>query len=135
MPNTNDGSPDSDISRGRETFEQDQAPRSAKSVKEPKKPKYSRSLRGVQRLETGVSKALHRLARSTEVGLRTWRKSTKKSALKKRDGAVRDALENYAKALGKQIGVASRVPLDIVQSLPKLGKRKALTRTFLGLFR
>jgi hypothetical protein len=135
MINANDDSRNTDALSEREMSDQGDGSRSAKSAGKPKKRKYSRTLRDVQTLETGVSKALHRLVRSTEVGIRTWRKSMKKSALKKRDGAVRDAIENYAKALSRQVGIASRAPLDIVRSLPKLGNRKALTRTFLGFFR
>jgi hypothetical protein len=77
-----------------------------------------------------VSKALHRITRAAEAGLRTWRERGDASAEKKRDGAVVDALENFSKALGKALRVASRAPSDAAEAMPKVKVRRLLRRAF-----
>lgn len=92
--------------------------------------KYSKRNKGLQEFERNASKGLHRLAKSVEAGLREWRKATDRSARKRKDGALRDALENSARAVGKQIRVASRVPDDAVRAIRSLKITKALRRVF-----
>lgn len=91
------------------------------------KRKYSANLRGVQEAQRGVSKALARLTRASASGVKRWRDETEKSSHKKRDGAVRDAMENAGKALGKTLRVASVVPLDVGKVLRRIKLRKLVS--------
>jgi hypothetical protein len=94
------------------------------------KRKYSKNLRPVQELERHASRALHRLVRSADAGVREWRDETDRSARRRRDGAVRDALDNFAKASGKQLRVMSRTPEDVVRAVRSLKLGKAVRRVF-----
>jgi len=107
----------------------------AGAAKKKKKRKYSRAWRSVQELERGVSKGVQRLAFSVVAGIRVWRKSTDKSARKRKDGAIRDALKNGAKAVGRQIRVATWAPLDVLKAVPKLKLRGIIARVFLPFFK
>lgn len=97
-------------------------------AREPRK--YSKRNENVQRFERHASRGLHRLAKSVEAGMREWRKATDRSSRKRTDGAIRDALENSARAVGKQIRMASRVPEDAVRAVRTLKVTKALRRLF-----
>lgn len=97
-------------------------------VREPRK--YSKRNENVQRFERHASRGLHRLAKSVEAGMREWRKATDRSSRKRTDGAIRDALENSARAVGKQIRMASRVPEDAVRAVRTLKVTRALRRLF-----
>lgn len=110
---------------------------SAPQESESKKPrrKYSKRLKGIQELERGVSKATHRLVGSIDEGLRAWRKSTDKSSRKKKDGAIRDAVTNYAKAVSKSLRVASAVPVDLAGAVPKFTIRLFVARIFSPFFK
>jgi hypothetical protein len=94
------------------------------------KRKYSKDLRGIQEADRLASRAVHRLARSAEAGVRKWRKETDRSARSRKDGAIRDALDNLAKATGKQLRVASRAPEDLVRAARSLRIRKVVKRVF-----
>lgn len=94
------------------------------------KRKYSKRLRNLQEFERNASKAVHRLTRSFEQGVGQWRKSTDRSARRRKDGAIRDALDNYAKATGKQLRVISRVPVDVVRAVRSLKIGKVARRLF-----
>lgn len=91
---------------------------------------YSKRYKGVQQAERHVSRGLLRIAKSVETGLREWRDATDSSSRKRKDGAIRDALENAAGAVGKQIRVASRVPEDAVRAVRSLKILKAVRRAF-----
>jgi isopentenyl diphosphate isomerase/L-lactate dehydrogenase-like FMN-dependent dehydrogenase len=82
--------------------------------------KYSKRYRRIQEVERSVSKAIHRLVRSAEAGVSEWREQTDRSSRKRRDGAIRDALENFAKATGTTIRAASRTPEDVVRVVRKM---------------
>lgn len=92
--------------------------------------KYSKQYKDVQRFERQVSRGLHRLVKSVDEGMREWRDATDRSSRKRKDGAIHDALENSARAVGKQIRVASRVPKDAVRAVRSLKIVKALRRVF-----
>jgi hypothetical protein len=104
------------------------------AARKPKR-QYSKHLKGVQQLERGMSKAAHRLVSSVDEGLRMWRKSTDKSSRKKKDGAIRDAVTNYAKAVSKGLRVASAVPLDLSGSTRKFTLRHFVARVFSPFFK
>lgn len=111
------------------------AAEAADAVQAKPKRKYSKKLKGVQQLERGVSKATHRLVNSVEEGLRVWRKGTEKSARKLKDGAIVDSLNNYAKALSKGLRVATYVPQDFVEAMPKMNMRNFIARIFSPFFK
>ncbi len=85
--------------------------------KKKRKKKYSRGLRDIQRIGEAASRATERISRAVEVGLKSYRRRTNKSAGKRRDGALRDAFENAAVAAGKAIRVSARAPRDLAKGL------------------
>jgi hypothetical protein len=86
-----------------------------------KKKKYSRGpLKFVQKAEIPFTRSAHRLARAVEEGLGTWREKRSDSATKKRNGALRDALKNYGKAMTKFQKVAAKLPENFTKGLPKI---------------
>jgi hypothetical protein len=96
--------------------------------REPRK--YSKRRKNVQEFERHASKGIHRLVKSVEAGVREWREATDRSSRKRKDGALRDVLENSARAVSKQIRVASRAPQDAARALRSLKITKALRRVF-----
>jgi hypothetical protein len=107
---------------------QDESEPVAPAVQRKGKRKYSKNLREVQEFERYASKAFNRMARSVEAGIREWRKQTDRSARRRRDGAIRDALDNFALATGKQMRVMSRVPEDVVDAVRALKIRRVVRR-------
>jgi hypothetical protein len=85
-------------------------------VKKKKKRKYSRGLKEVQIAERGVSKAGRRVARAMADGFSTYYDRDRKSSRKKRDGAIRDAVKNWAKGLGKAARKSSNAPYDVAKA-------------------
>jgi len=81
------------------------------------KKKYSRGLKDIQRLEDGLSQAARRLGRATERGLGTYRRRRNKSARRKKDGAIRDGLENVSIGFGRALRVASDAPYDVARKV------------------
>ena len=66
--------------------------------KKKKRQKYSKGLAGIQRFEDSISAANLRIARAVAAGLEEYRTRRKRSARKKRDGPLRDVLQNSAHA-------------------------------------
>ncbi len=89
------------------------------------KRRYSRGLKDPQRMHRGWTTAATRLAEAAAVGLGDYRDRSEKSARKKRDGAIRDGMENWARAMGKAMKKASKVPGDLVKPI----NTKAMQRT------
>ena len=77
--------------------------------------RYTRGLKQPQKLERGIAKATSRVARALSRGAGDYWDRSQKSSGKKRDGAIRDALENWSRALGKTGRVASRAPNDVIK--------------------
>ncbi|HVV81889.1 MAG TPA: hypothetical protein VHE35_02375 [Kofleriaceae bacterium] len=98
----------------------------ADDVRPPRK--YSKRLGRVQKVERSVSKAVHRLVRAADAGVGKWRDATDKSSRKRKDGAVKDALENFAKATSRSIRQVSRTPEDIVRIVRKAKVGKLVRR-------
>ena len=94
-----------------------ESPASPVVVERTKKKKYSKGTKDIQRLERRASKASQRLARAVAGGLSTYRKKSNKSAHKKRDGAVVDAISNAAEGVSKSMRVASCVPADLAKAV------------------
>lgn len=96
--------------------------------KKAKKRKYSKGLKELQQLERTVSKTSNRVARAVAKGMSTYRKRSDKSALKKRDGSIRDFAVNIAAGLGKTLRVLSGVPADLAKGLDTKRTRKRTRR-------
>ena len=82
-----------------------------------KKRKYTRGLKDLQKLERGLSKAARRLSRAAAGGVSLYRRRSNKSSRKKRDGAIKDGLENWTRGLGKAVRKSGDGPYDIAKSL------------------
>lgn len=82
-----------------------------------KKRRYSTGLELMQRRQRGVVQAFARAAEAVAVGAATYRDRSEASAFKKRDGAVRDRLKNWSKAVNKAMKVARKVPRDLVKPI------------------
>jgi glycine/D-amino acid oxidase-like deaminating enzyme len=86
-----------------------------------RKKKYSKgALKYGQKAEVSLSKGAHRLARAVEESLSVWRERRDVSARKRRNGAVRDAVKNYGKAVTKFYKVAAKFPEEITKGLTKV---------------
>ena len=96
--------------------------------KKKKKRKYSKGLKELQQLERTLSKASNRVARGVAQGMATYRKRSDKSAMKKRDGSLRDLAVNVAAGLGKTLRVLSSVPSDLAKGLDTKSARKRTRR-------
>lgn len=85
--------------------------------KRRRKRKYSRGTKDLQRLERGVTRASSRVSEAVAKGFRTYNKESKKSGRRKRDGAMRDALENVTLALADSAGKAAKAPYEIARKI------------------
>lgn len=85
--------------------------------KKKKKRKYSRGTKALQRLSLGSTRALSRLGKGAEAGFGDLWDRTNKSSRKRRDGAIRDGLKNWARAYDKFARKSSRAPYDFVREL------------------
>lgn len=86
-----------------------------KRSKGRKKKKYSRGLKDAQYLEEDASRALNRVADAVADGIGKYREKRDKSAGKKRDGAIKDALRNTGRGLTKALDKAARAPSDLTR--------------------
>lgn len=91
-----------------------------------KKKKYSRGLKEWQRAERRMTKANRRVAKAVLAGLDSWAGKRDKSASKRKDGAVRDAWRNYAKASEKVLKESSKLPRDLFGSGMRFKVRRGL---------
>lgn len=82
-----------------------------------KKRKYSRGLRAGQELERGVSNAATTFSNAIADTFKTYKKKSRSSSVKKRDGAVRDAIKNWTKATGEGMKTASDAPYEFVKTI------------------
>jgi hypothetical protein len=79
-----------------------------------KKARYSDELGDVQKLDRRLTKAETRVTRAVLAGLETWQTRSNRSAKKGRDGALRDALDNGARAYARSVEKAARATRDVV---------------------
>jgi hypothetical protein len=93
-----------------------------------KKRKYSKGLKEIQQFGRSMNKASARVARAVAKGMATYRKRSDKSALKKRDGALRDLTVNLAEGLGKTMRVLSGIPADLAKASNSPRARKRMRR-------
>jgi hypothetical protein len=96
------------------------APNDLASQDEPKK-RYTKGTRKfLQKGEVVFSRSAHRFASALEEGLDTWRKKRNESALKKKDGALKDVVKNSGKAFTKFSKLIAEIPEDLTKGLPKI---------------
>lgn len=98
------------------------APAATESLRTPveikkKKRKYSRGMRSGQEIERGLSRAASALGDAVSSTFGTYKKRSKKSAVKKRDGAVKDAIKNWTKAASKGLKEATDAPYQMVKAV------------------
>lgn len=86
-----------------------------KGNKKRRKKKYTRGLKDIQRVAHGITDSSERLSRALSRGVIRYRKVQNKSARRKRDGGIKDYLDNVSKATGTTIRIASRAPYDFVR--------------------
>ena len=79
--------------------------------------KYSRGTKGLQRLIVGVSRAASRSANSLAKGTKTFAKRSNKSARKRRDGVIRDALRNASRGIGDGFTELGKAPDEIARRI------------------
>jgi hypothetical protein len=93
--------------------------------------RYSSRYEGLQKAERRLTRASHQLGEAVLAGIESWDRSREKSARSKKDGAVKDGLENFTKAYAKTIREAAGVPRQVVKGVAQLYPKKA--RKLLGL--
>ncbi len=97
-----------------------------KERRDQSKPRYSNGLKDAQRLEGDLMRVAQRATTALSDGIDTYEKERKKSARKKKDGAVKDYLNNSAKAFSASIKEASEIPVDLAEIANKSSYRKRL---------
>jgi hypothetical protein len=80
-----------------------------------KKRRYSAGLGTIQHLERGVTRSLETVTKGAARVFSEYSERSDKSARKKRDGALRDGIENWTKALSKGMRIAGHAPYDFVR--------------------
>jgi len=82
-----------------------------------KKRRYSFGLGTIQELERGVTRSLETVTKGVARTFSDYTDRSDKSARKKRDGALRDGIENWTKALSKGMRIAGDAPYDFVRQV------------------
>jgi hypothetical protein len=82
-----------------------------------KKRKYSKGLRGIQLLQRAVMKSTARMTSAVATGADSFKKRSDESSRKRRDGAIQDAMKNWARATSKAMKEASGLPRDMIKPL------------------
>jgi hypothetical protein len=92
-----------------------------------KKRRYSKGLREVQELEASLSRGARRAARAAQMGTGTYERARRRSARKRRDGAIRDFVPNMGEGLSESLREASKIPSEVADSFDTKSTRR-LTR-------
>lgn len=94
------------------------------------KKRYSKGTKNPQQIMLGVSRAGFRVANSFADGLKTFSKRSNRSAKKKKDGMLRDALRNASHGISDELKELGRAPDEIARQIPT----RQVRRTFKVLF-
>jgi len=94
-----------------------------------KKRRYSAGLGTIQHLERGVARSLETVSKGVARVFSEYSERSDKSARKKRDGALRDGIENWTKALSKGMRVAGDAPYDFVKQVSRGRGSKQVRKT------
>jgi hypothetical protein len=104
--------------------------------KKKKKRRESKRFERASAVERGLTKASHRIARAVSIGVDTWARKRSRSANKKRDGAIRDALINSTFATTRMLREVSWAPSDYYAATGrKRDPRRVVIRALLPLWR
>ncbi|NBD08313.1 MULTISPECIES: hypothetical protein [Corallococcus] len=94
------------------------------TVPPKKKRKTSKGLKNLDKAHRNVSRAMDHMAAAVSDGMKTYRKNEKKSAEKKKDGALRDMVKNTGKAVSDTMKTMSKVPRDLTRTIDSKRNRK-----------
>jgi hypothetical protein len=101
------------------------------SVDEPRRKKKrgsSRSSRRLTDIENRASKALRRVSKAVDKGVKTYRDKRDKSQRKTRDGALVDSYENAAVGIAEAVAQSSPVLTDFAKAVNTRRRRKEVRR-------
>jgi hypothetical protein len=101
----------------------------AEPKKKKKKRRFSQGLRTLQDVERGVTVSMRTVSAGVARVLSEYTERSEKSSRKKRDGALRDAIENWTKAMSKGMRVGGKAPYDFVKAVNSEGGSKPLRDT------
>ena len=87
------------------------------SGKKKKKRRYSFGFGTIQHLERGVTHSLDTVSHGVARTFSEYTDRSNKSSRKKRDGALRDGIANWTKALSKGMRIAGDAPFDFVKQV------------------
>jgi len=85
--------------------------------KRKRKRRYSVGLGTIQHLERGITRSLETVTKGVARTFSEYTERSDNSARKKRDGALRDGIENWTKALSKGMRIAGDAPYDFVRQV------------------
>ncbi|MFZ0306232.1 MAG: hypothetical protein WAL75_26340 [Terracidiphilus sp.] len=94
-----------------------------------KKRRYSAGLGTIQHLERGVARSLETVSKGVARVFSEYSERSDKSARKKRDGALRDGIENWTKALSKGMRIAGDAPYVFVKQVNRGRGSKQVRKT------
>lgn len=93
--------------------------------KSKKKPRW----RDADTMERNLYKAARRTAEAADKGVRRYEKARKKSAKRRRDGALIDLVPNVAEGMAAGSGKLALVPLDVARAAWPRSARRATRDT------
>jgi hypothetical protein len=82
-----------------------------------KKIRYSFGLGTIQHLERGATRGLETTSKGAARTFTEYSDRSDKSARRKRDGAIKDGIENWTKAISKGMRIAGDAPYDFFRQL------------------
>lgn len=94
----------------------------------PHKEQYSEGLADIQEFEGNAVRMAQRASKAVSKGIDTYKTERDRSAREKTDGAIEDFVHNSAAASSAFMKEASDFPVDLADSLEKMGYRKRLRR-------
>lgn len=97
--------------------------------------RYSKGLEELQRSENIITRSTHRMTRAIEKGIATYRKKSRKSASKKKDGTLRDFVPNATLAMSQTLKEASSLPYDLARILNTKKNKRRLKRQIRAISR
>ena len=92
------------------------------------KPRYTPGLADAQRLEGDAVHIAQSAARALSRSLDVYEEERRKSASKKKDGAIEDFIHNSARANSAFMKETSDIPIDLADAVSRLSFRKALRK-------
>lgn len=98
-----------------------------------KKRGSSAAARRLEDVEKRVSRSAHRVTKAVNKGVTTYIDKRKKSARKRRDGALVDIYQNVAKGLSKGLSRSAPVLTDVAKAANTRRLRKRIRRGLRGI--